>query len=125
MLVIGIVAILGAIAIPTYSQFTLRTKVAELVTAAGAFKTMVAEKAQQDGGVLTRAGVGLTVSATGRVTGGSVTDSGIISIAGSQTTVGTAITVVLTPSLAADSKVVWTCSADTNVWKYVPAECRH
>ena len=125
MLVVAIIGTLAAVAIPIYADFTIRTKVAELVLAAGAFRSAVAEKAQDDGGALSRAGEGLTVTATGRVTGGAVTNDGVITIAGSAATLGTAITIVLTPSLAADSKVVWTCTTGSTAFKYVPSECRH
>ena len=124
MLVVGIIAILAAIAIPAYQDFTIRTKVAELVLTAGAFRTTVSEKAQQDGGVLTSAGEGLTVVPSGKVTGGSVSDDGVITISGNAATLGTAVTIVMTPSLATDGKVIWTCST-TSAFKYVPGECRN
>ncbi len=125
MLVVAIIGIMAAIALPTYQDFTIRTKVSELVLAASALKTSVTEKAQQDGGVLASAGVGLTVAITGKVSSGSVTDDGIITVAGNATTVGTAVTIVLTPSLATDGKVVWTCSTAPGSFKYVPGECRN
>ena len=125
MIVVAIIAILTAIALPAYQNFTIRTKVAELVLTAGAYRTGVAEKAQQDGGVLTSAGVNLTVTPSGKVTGGSVTDGGVITITGSSTSVGTAVTIVMTPSLASGGQVIWTCSTTASTFKYVPPECRH
>ena len=125
MLVVGVIAILAAIALPTYQDFTVRTKVAELVLAAGGFRTAVSEKAQQDGGSLAAAGVGLTVVPSGKVTAGSVTDGGIITISGNSATLGTPVTIVLTPAMGADSKVTWTCSTTVTAFKYVPAECRN
>jgi type IV pilus assembly protein PilA len=125
MLIVAIIGIMAAIALPTYQDFTIRTKVAELVLAASAYRTSVSEKAQQDGSVLTSAGVGLTVVPSGKVTSGSITNGGVITIAGNSTTVGTAITIVMTPSLATDGKVVWTCSTAPGSFKYVPGECRN
>lgn len=125
MLVVAIIAILAAIAIPAYENFSIRTKVAELVVAAGGFRTAVSEKAQSEGGVLTNAGVELTVVPAGKVSGGSVTDGGVITIIGSSATVGAAITIVLTPSLASDGKVLWTCSTAPSSFKYVPQACRN
>jgi len=125
LMVMVIVGILVAVAIPVYLDFSIRTKVAELVLAAGSYRTAIAEKAEQAGGVLTDAATALTVAATGKVSGGSVTPDGVVTIIGSQTSVGTAVTIVLTPSLAATGKVVWACSSDTRVWKYVPASCRN
>ena len=125
MLVVGIIAIMASIALPTYQDFTVRTKVAELVLAAGGFRTSVSEKAQQDGGTLLSAGVGLTVTPGGKITGGSVTDDGIITISGNSVTLGTPVTIVLTPAIGADSKVTWTCSTNVTAFKYVPAQCRN
>ena len=124
LLVLAIIGILAAVAIPLYTQFTVRTKVAELVAAMGPLKVAVAEKALQDG-ALTEAGVGVTVTISGKVTGGNVTDGGVISISGSATSVGTAITIVLTPSLGGGGKVLWTCSTAPALFNVVPSECRH
>jgi type IV pilus assembly protein PilA len=125
MIVVAIIGILAAVALPAYQDYTIRAKVSELVLAASGFKTTVAEKAATDA-VLTSAGVGLTVTATGKVTGGSVTDGGIIVISGTNatTSVGQNVTISLTPSIAAGGNVVWACTSASTTWKWVPAECR-
>lgn len=124
MLAVAIIGVIAMIALPSYRNFTIRTKVSELVLAAGAFRTPVAEKAQLDG-ELTNAGVGLTVVPSGKVSGGSVTDDGLITIAGNAATVGTAVTIVMIPSLTSDGKVVWTCGTSSDSFDYVPNECRN
>ncbi len=125
MIVVAIIGILAAVALPAYQDYTIRAKVSELVLAASGFKTSVAEKAQSDA-TLASAGDGLTVTASGKVSGGTVTPGGVITITGSATSVGTAVTVVLTPSYKADGKLIWDCKADsTATFKYMPAECRH
>jgi len=43
MIVVAIVGILASVAIPAYSDYTVRAKVTEAVTAAGAIKTSVAD----------------------------------------------------------------------------------
>jgi type IV pilus assembly protein PilA len=69
--------------------------------------------------------VGLTITTYGKVTGGSVTDVGVITLAGdgSGTSVGTVVTIVLTP--------VWNATANTVTWsctgtpaKFMPSTCR-
>ena len=124
MLVITVIGILAAIAVPVYRDFTVRTKVAELVAAMGPLKTAVSEKALHEGSLDT-AGVGVTVATSGRVTGGSVTDTGVISISGNAASVGTAVTIVLTPTFVGGGKLIWACSTSSATFKYVPAECRH
>ena len=126
MIVVAIIGILAAVALPAYQDYTIRAKVSELVLAASGFKTTIAEKAASDG-TMASSGVGLTVNTGGRVAGGSVTPAGLITVTGSAATIGTAVSIVLTPSLAAGGRIAWMCSTntDTNQWKYVPAECRH
>ena len=125
MIVVAIIGILAAVALPAYQDYTIRAKVSELVLAASGFKTSIAEKAASDGS-LTSAGVGLTVTNGGKITGGSVTDAGVVTVSGSATSVGTAVSIILTPSITASGSVAWACSTNnSSVFKYVPAECRN
>jgi type IV pilus assembly protein PilA len=127
MIVVAIIGILAAVALPAYQDYTVRAKVSELVLAASGFKVGIAEFAQS-ANTLTSSGQGLTLSPfTGKVTAGSVTDDGVVTVIGSSTSVGTAVTIVLTPNLAADGKVTWGCSTggNTATFKFVPAECRN
>ena len=125
MIVVAIIGILAAIALPAYQDYSTRARVSELVVAASAYKTAIGDKAFNDA-TLASAGVGLTVTTVGKITGGSVSDSGVITLLGSSTSVGTAVTVVLSPSITG-AYIVWRCSTGgtTTTWKFVPAECRH
>jgi len=109
MIVVAIIGILAAVALPAYQDYTIRAKVSELVLAASGFKTTIAEKSASDG-TMSSSGKGLTVN-----TGGNAAS------------IGTAVSIVLSPSLAAGGRIAWQCNTagDTNQWKYVPAECRH
>ena len=124
MIVVAIIGILAAVALPAYNDYTIRAKVSELVLGAAAFKTSIAEKAYSDG-TLASAGAGLTVAFVGRIVGGSVTTAGLIQIVGDNATVGTAVTIILTPSLTG-GVMAWACTTgNAATYKYVPAECRH
>ena len=125
MIVVAIIGILAAVALPAYQDYAIRARVAELVLEASGAKTKVADKAFTDN-TLASAGVGLTIVSGGKVTGGSITTAGAITVTGSSTSVGTAVSVVLTPTISG-GRIVWSCSTngDTLQWKYVPAECRH
>ena len=125
MIVVAIIGIMAAIALPAYQDYSTRARVSELVVAASGYKTLVGDKAFNDA-TLASAGVGLTVTTVGKITGGSVSDSGVITLLGSSASVGTAVTVILTPSISG-SYIVWSCNTGgtTTTWKYVPAECRH
>jgi type IV pilus assembly protein PilA len=125
MVVVAIIALLAMVATPLYQDYAIRAKVSELVTYPAGFQPTIAEKSNSDG-TLSSAGIGLTVTASGRVTGGLVNDNGVITIAGSSTSIGTAVSIVLSPTLAS-GRLTWSCSTntDTSQWKYVPTECRH
>ena len=123
MIVVAIVGILAAVALPAYKDYTTRAKVSELIVAAASFKTTIAEVATVNGS-LEGAGTGLTVTTAGRISGGSVTDTGTITISGNDSSIGTTLSIVLTPSLAGGS-VTWQCSTEpSSQWKYVPLVCR-
>ena len=125
MIVVAIIGILAAVALPAYQDYTIRAKVSEIVLQASGFKTTIAEKAASDG-TMSSSGQGLTVSSGGRVSGGSVTNGGTVNVFGSAASIGTNVTVTLTPSLGAGGRIAWQCSTGSSTtWKYVPAECRH
>ena len=132
MIVVAIIGILAAVALPAYQDYTVRAKVSELILAASGHKTTIAEFAGTNN-TLTSSGVGLTFSpVSGKLVAASsvVTDNGVITVGGSAaaTSVGTALTITLRPSLAADGKVIWACSTGgptAGLFKFVPAECRN
>jgi len=120
MIVVAIIGILAAVALPAYQDYTIRAKVSELMLAGSGFRTSMTEKAQVDG-TLASAGNGLSVTTTGKIAGGTTEVTGTIIIAGSATTVGTAVTIVLTP-LFTNGTVVWSCNGTPA--KYLPSSCR-
>jgi type IV pilus assembly protein PilA len=125
MIVVAIIGILAAVALPAYQDYTIRAKVTELVLATSGFKTTITEQSQVLG-TLVDAGKGLSVQAAGKVSNGSISPNGVIVVEGTSTTVGTAVTITLTPSIAAGGAVIWSCTTtDAARQKYVPAECRH
>ena len=126
MIVVAIIGILAAVALPAYQDYTIRARVTELILAGSMFKSTVAERAWADAS-LALSGVGQTVRVAGKVSGGEVTDSGSIMISGDSGSLGTVLTVALIPTLAAENKVIWTCTVPTGtaMFRYVPAECRH
>jgi type IV pilus assembly protein PilA len=124
MIVVAIIGILAAVALPAYQDYTIRAKVSELVLAASSLKVSIAERAQTDL-TLASAGVGLTVVTAGKITGGSVSDGGTIVLSGdnSATSVGTAVTIILTPTIITPSgQLTWSCTGTPQ--KFVPANCR-
>ena len=124
MIVVAIIGILAAIALPAYSDYTVRAKMTELVVHISMYKPAIGEKAWSDG-TLASSGLGLTLTTSGKIGGGSVSTTGTITTFGTQPGVGTVITIALNPSRNTDGKIIWACvTPDVALWKYVPSECR-
>jgi type IV pilus assembly protein PilA len=128
MIVVAIIGILAAVALPAYQDYTIRAKVSELVLAASGAKTTISENAAQNGD-LSGSNAGATIPVVGKVTSATISNVGVIEVGGSalSTSVGTVVSIVLTPTLdAASGKVTWACTTPTAAHqRYVPAECRH
>jgi type IV pilus assembly protein PilA len=124
MIVVAIIGILAAVALPAYQDYTIRAKVSELILAASAVRTAVTENAQNLNG-LTSAGQGLTIMSGGKVGVAVVATAGTVAITGQDASImGTSgITVTLTPSWNSTANtVIWSC--DVVPTKYGPSTCR-
>jgi type IV pilus assembly protein PilA len=125
MIVVAIIGILAAVALPAYQDYTIRARVSELILTASAARNTVTENYQNDPAT-TQAGAGASIPISGRVTAGSVdAATGLISVSGSVASLGAAVTITLTPGVGAGGKITWQCKTDAATFKYVPAECRH
>jgi type IV pilus assembly protein PilA len=153
MIVVAIIGILAAIAIPAYQNYTIRAQVTEGLNLADGWKTSIAEFYAQNGTFptgQTTTGSATTVAAAGATTGKYV-KSVLIKTGGIQITYGStggflankAIdtqTLGLTPYLSANNDVIWVCgsaaiptsaSLDTSVTlvgtsvsaQYLPSTC--
>jgi len=120
MIVVAIIGILAAIALPAYQDYTIRAKVSEVILSASAARTSVTEKAQVDGTV-SSSGVGITIATVGKISQGSVSSVGVITIVGDTTEIGTAVTAIMTPTMTGGT-LTWTCVGTPA--QYFPASCR-
>ncbi len=127
MIVVAIIGILAAIALPAYRDYTVRSKVTELLLAADGAKTSVEEYAQSNG-TLTNSNTGLSIGTSHYVSSGSISTAGVITVSGTSTKLGadSPVSVVLTPTLNSGSgTVAWACTGGTGTAaKYLPASCR-
>lgn len=133
MIVIAIIGILAAIALPAYQDYTIRTKVGEGLALVGAAKIAIAETAQSNGVLATDPTVNMTSTGYTSPTAAdyvtSITiNSGAVTITYGGTK-GTGATVepvlVLTPTQAQlNDPIYWDCGITQGESKHVPANCR-
>ena len=136
MIVVAIIGILAAVALPAYQDYTVRARVTEAMVAASAAKTAVAENAAAGASALNLGVTDLT-STNGSKNISTMTTNGTTGTITVVTTAAAgAVTLVLTPRTGATGAtalasgtlpvgpIVWKCSTATASYKYVPSECR-
>lgn len=132
MIVIAIIAILLALALPAYQDYSVRARVGEGLSVAASAKLAAAETCQSDPTAVLPADAGYTFAASNFVT--SVTIGGTcaaptVSVVTNDATVGAvaaggqAVTLLLTGATG-DGRIQWTCTAPTGQDRHVPASCR-
>lgn len=124
MIVVAIVGILAAVALPAYQEYTIRSRVSESLGLAEPMKHTVVENLV-NGAADNCAGVASLSSATANTSTIACSGAGLITIVTTAKAGG--VTLALTPNLpAGGNRVTWTCTVTdlTTNAKYVPSECR-
>lgn len=132
MIVVAIIGILAAVALPAYQDYTVRGRVSEALVAASAAKATVAENAASGSASL---GAGYTAptatsnvtsvaiaAATGQITVTTTSKAGngtLIFVPGT----GSAHTALAAGTIPTD-RISWSCTTGTLLSKYRPSECR-
>ncbi|MEO8459239.1 MAG: pilin [Dokdonella sp.] len=125
MIVIAIIAILAAIALPAYQDFTIRARVSEALFLASAAKATIVENISSENAVNANAcnGVATLAVATENVSSFDCIGNGVVTV--STTVIAGSVTLTLTPTrVSASEPVTWTCAHTAGADKHVPAECR-
>ena len=129
MIVVAIIGILAAVALPAYQDYTVRARVSESLVGAAAAKTAVAENAANgmplnSGFVAPTATSNMSslaiAAATGEITATTTAKAG----GGTVIFVPTAGSAALASGTIPTDRISWNCTTGTLSAKYRPAECR-
>ncbi len=122
MIVVAIIGILAAIALPAYQDYTNRAKASELILAASSARTCVTETVQSTGAagldacddsfVATQYAGTLSVGAT----------DGVITVGNTAKAFSEDVKVVLTPTIANGGVTAWDCTGTPVKW--MPGSCK-
>ena len=121
MIVVAIIGILAAVALPAYQDYTSRAKVSELLLAAGAAKTCITEALTINGNNPGSISTACSIATTSRISAASVDASGI-SITGNAANIGGGGASLTMSYSSAGTVLLWTCIGSPA--KFMPASCR-
>jgi type IV pilus assembly protein PilA len=129
MIVVAIIGILAAIALPAYQDYTKRTHVSEGLTLAGGTKTAVAEFHDSQGRYANGGNGSYGLASPASIKGNAVrtvTVSGAGQVEIVYTTkVASGNTLVMTPTIpAGGGSIQWVCTGGTVPDKWRPSNCR-
>lgn len=125
MIVVAIIGILAAIALPAYQDYVIRGRVSEAMVAASAAKIAVAENAA-NGQALASGYVAPT--ATDNLQAVAIAANGQITLTTTAAAGAGTIEFVPNPALVVGTpptdRIAWDCTGGTLLPRYRPAECR-
>ncbi|MGC4078736.1 MAG: pilin [Rubrivivax sp.] len=128
MIVVAIIGILAAVALPAYQDYTKKAKVSEVILAASTCRTAITEAVQTAGSVLPSGGnwgCESTSSTSKYVASIETNNAGAIRVTAQDLGDATG-TVILVPTVDATNNLVreWKCGPGTMPAKFLPGSCK-
>lgn len=125
MIVVAIIGILAAIAIPAYQDYTTRTKISEGLVLASAAKTTASEFRMSNGSWGGNAArIGYVSPTTTNITSISVSGATITILYTTKSGVTAGSDTIILSGTAGDGGVKWSCTEGTVPAKYRPSNCK-
>ena len=134
MIVVAIIGILAAVALPAYSDYLTRARVSEIVLAASTGRTSVSEYFASEGELpddAAQAGIntGQTsqyLSALQYASNGGGAGIPVITAIGNATTITQPVTITLTGTTNnTNDTIAWQCGTGATSFRFVPSNCRN
>lgn len=124
MIVVAIIAILAAVALPAYQDYVIRARVSEALLLASSAKVTVTENVNNINVLDATAcsGVHEQTTATRNVLSMNCSGSGVITV--ETTEKAGSVTLLLRPSYNPNEVIRWRCVRTAGDNKHVPSECR-
>jgi type IV pilus assembly protein PilA len=120
MIVVAIIGILAAVALPAYQDYTVRAKVSEVMLAVSAGKVAVAEAVAAAGSMPASLSI---ESMSSKYVSATAFSNGVITATAQGDTAITGSTITMTGTAASNGQVTWVCGG-TIAAKYRPASCK-
>lgn len=141
MIVVAIIGILAAIALPAYQDYTIRAKVSEVILAVSSCRTTVTDNVQSSQSTALDLADACAFSQTKYVASGSITSAGVITVVGNEgalkgDTTSSANSIQLAPFVHGTALLIsqpgvtiteWKCAPDSAKpmpRKYLPGSCK-
>lgn len=127
MIVVAIIGILAAVALPAYQDYTVRAKVSEVVLAASSGRTAVSEAVQVSGSFPSNASLSIETQSSKYVASVAYSQTnstqGVVTATARGDNAISGSTIELTGTMAGNSQVTWICGG-TIAAKFRPASCK-
>ena len=131
MIVVAIIGILAAVALPAYQDYTVRARVAELAVWASSAKATVGENTATAGGTAVPtaqaeacAGIVNVTVATQNMASATCGANGVLTVTG-EANRARGVVLTYTPVVNGAGIITWACSSVVANHRFVPSECRN